>query len=141
MEKEHKKSKRGYYEKQLTTDVITEEGRKLRVTGLSKNSWEEACEDALKKKEEAERLYKISILKNKNSTSEPFKHYMLMFMEYKKDKVPTKKRWTNSTYDTNMEIYRGKYKDSKLGNTQLKNLNVKIFQDFFDNLKDGNCRP
>ena len=133
-EKVHKRTKRGYFEKQLTTDVVKDDGTKVRVTGLSKNSYEEACIDAQRKKDEIERLNKISILKNKASTTEPFKHYILMFMEYKRKEVATKKRWTQSTYDTNMEIYSAKYKNSKIGNMKLKNLNTKHFQDFFDNL-------
>lgn len=133
-EKEHKKSKRGYFEKQLTTSVVRDDGTKLRVTGLSKNSYEEACADARKKKEEAERLHKISILNKKASTTEPFKHYILMFMDYKKNKVATKHRWTSTTYDTNMQIFDSKFRDSKIGNMQLKNLSVNHFQTFYDDL-------
>lgn len=136
---EHKKTKRGYYEKQLTTNVILENGAKKRVTGLSKVSYEDACKDAINKKQEIERLYKISILESKTSTNDVFKNYILMFMEYKHKKVPTKRRWTSSTYESNMSVYNSKYANSKLGNTQLKNLNVKLFQDFYDNmtLKNG----
>ena len=130
----HKKTKRGYYEKQLTTDVIKDDGTKVRVTGLSKTSYEEACIDAQRKKDEVERLNKVNILKNKYSTTEPFKNYMLMYLEYKKNDVSTRKRWTSTTYETNFDIYKYKYKDSKVGNTQLKNLNTKLFQDFFDSL-------
>jgi hypothetical protein len=124
---EHKKSKRGYYEKQLTTSVIQDSGSKLRVTGLSKNSWEEACEDARRKKEEAERLYKIKVIEQTPSTKEPLKNYILMFMEYKHTKAPTKHRWSYGSFKTNSDIWASKFKNSRIGNTQLKNLSVKHF--------------
>lgn len=134
MAREHKKTKRGYYEKQLTTNIVQDNGTKLRVTGLSKNSYEEACEDARKKKEEAERLHKIKVIQNTPTTKEPLKYYILMFMKYKHEDVPTKYRWTDSTYSTNMDIYNSKFSDSRIGNMQLKNLSVNHFQDFFDRL-------
>lgn len=131
---EHKKTKRGYYEKRLNTSVITSSGTFRKVTGISKVSYEEACKDAERKKEEAERIERLKVINSTISTHEPFKNYMLMYMEYRRKESPTKHRWTESAYSANFSLYSSKYKDSKLGNMQLKSLNTKVFQVFFDDL-------
>lgn len=133
-EKIHKMTKRGYFEKQLSTSIVQDNGKKLRVTGLSKISYEDACLDAEKKREEAERLYKLKVLNETPTSKEPLKKYILLFINYKSKDAPTKYRWVDSTCKTNMDIYDSKFKDSKIGNMQLKNLSVQHFQDFFDDL-------
>jgi integrase len=131
--------KNGYYHFRIQTKVIKPNGNAYIVHTTSTISGEDAKKKGLKKKREAEKQDKLETA-GKYTGKETFEFWVREYLKLKSEGVSTKNRWTGSTLLFYEGMLNSKFfnTDEKLKITQIKNLNLKMFQDYFDRLAEPN---